>query len=134
VAHVPLQIVIDCDGVTDPSVIDAPLDVLVRIRSVSPAQVQQLRRVLHDLVRTTSRTVRIDLADVDELMAANVFAVVVGAARKAKTSGATVSVCCPPASLRRAFAVAGLADADPDHTAGHAYVFGTVTDDTAVAV
>jgi anti-anti-sigma regulatory factor len=134
VAPDPLQITIACDGVTEPSVMNAPLDVVVRVGTVSSAQIQQLRRVLHELVRATPRCVLIDLSGVDDVNAANVFAVVVGAARKAKAAGAVISVCSPPASLRRSFAVAGLAEAPVEDAAGYSYSYVFGTDDDAVVL
>lgn len=133
-AQVPLQISVECDGVDDPSVVDAPLDVVVRVCTVSSAHIQQLRRVLHELVRTAPRSVLIDLAEVDAANASNVFAVVVGAARQAKTGGAVISVCSPPSSLRRSFAVAGLAEAPSDTASAYSLVFGTATESAALAV
>jgi anti-anti-sigma regulatory factor len=133
VTHVPIQVTIDCAGDNDPSVAAAPLDVLVRVGTLSSAQLQQLRRVLNDLV-ASPRAVVIDLSGVDHTNASNVFAVIVGAARKAKSTGTTVSVCCSPANLRRSFAVAGLTEAPAEHSAAYSLVFDTAVDADVVAV
>jgi anti-anti-sigma regulatory factor len=134
VVHVPIQVTVDCAGDNDPSVAAAPLDVLVRVGTISSAQLQQLRRVLTELVASSSRSVVVDLADVDDANASNVFAVIVGAARKAKLTGASIRVCCSPANLRRSFAVAGLTEAPAEHTAAYSLVFDTAVDADALAV
>jgi anti-anti-sigma factor len=131
---VPLQVTLACDGVVDPDVSTAPSHVLVRVGPVTSEQVQQFRRVLHELVSTGLRTVVVDLTDLDEASGAIVFAVVVGAARKARSTGAELLVCCPPPSLRRAFGVAGLTEAPAEHTAEYSLVFAAASDSEAFAV
>jgi anti-anti-sigma factor len=134
VTHEPIQVSVECTGDEDPSVAAAPLNVLIRVGAVSSAQIQQLRRVLSELVATLPRSVVIDLTSVDVTSASAVFAVIVGAARKAKSTGATIRVCCAPANLRRSFAVAGLTEAPAEHGAAYSLVFDTPVEADALAV
>lgn len=132
--QVPVQVTVACDGVVDPSVSTAPAHVLVRVGPVTSEQVQQLRRLLHELVTTGPRTIVIDLTDMDVTTGAVVFAVIVGAARKARSTGAVIQVCCPPPSLRRAFGVAGLAEGSAGTTAAYSLVFTAPSAAEALAV
>ena len=123
--HGSLHISITCDGVADPPVDSAPLDVVISVGRTTSDQVQQLRRVLHELVATAPRSVIVDMSAADPDNAAIVFAVIVSAHRKAKSAGSTIQIVNPPETIRRSFAVAGLPETTIDNNARYTLVFDT---------
>ena len=103
-----MRVTVQCEPTEDPVLDNAPADVLVRPCVLGTDDLQQLRRVLHQLVTTTRRSITVDLSQIDELRRANVVAVLVGAAREARSTGTVLRVYAAPADLRRALFVAGL--------------------------
>ena len=103
-----MRIVVQCVPSGDPNLDQAPTAVIVRPCELETDDLQQLRRVLHTLVTTRQRHVVVDLSDVCALRRTNVVAVLVGAAREARTTRSTLHVYEPPADGRRALFVAGI--------------------------
>jgi anti-anti-sigma regulatory factor len=105
-------VTVQCQTDRDPDVEAAPQTVTVRPGELSADELQQLRRVLHALVTTGTRTVIVDLTQISQTRRTNVIAVLVGAARDARATGSTLLVHNAPADGRRALFVAGITELD----------------------
>jgi anti-anti-sigma regulatory factor len=114
-----------CESHQDPELSGAPTDVQVRPGTLRTDDLQQLRRVLHALVTTAQRTVTVDLSEVDDVRRNNVVAVLVGAAREARTTGSVLRVYDPPADQRRALFVAGLEEVFTADEPAYEVIVGT---------
>jgi hypothetical protein len=125
---------VQCRPGDDPPVDAAPDIVLVRLGRLAIPDLQQLRRILHALVTSAPRMVTVELADLDADHRANVLAILVAAARKARGRGSTIRVHSSPVDQRRPFAVAGIDEssvvAEPEYT----LTFGAMTTPVAAAV
>ena len=120
-----MQVVVQCQPREDPDLSNAPGTVSIRPGTLTCDDVSQLRRLLHTLVSTSPRTVIVDLADVDVVRRTNVVAVLVGAAREARTTHSSIRVCNAPNDQRRACFVAGIDEAS-HADAGFEIVVGTI--------
>jgi hypothetical protein len=121
-----VRITVQCQPDQDPLLDTAPAVVVVRPGLLGTDDLQQLRRVLHALVTTAPRTVTVDLSDLDDGRRSNVVAVLVGAARDARTTGSTITVHKPPIDQRRALFVAGIDAAPMVEEATYEIVVGTL--------
>jgi anti-anti-sigma regulatory factor len=128
-----VRITVQCEPDHDPALDTAPSQVVVRPCEFGPDDLQQLRRLLHTLVTTSPREVTVDLADVDALRRTNVIAVLVGAAREARTMSSVIRVLNPPADSRRALFVAGVEET-ASGDAAYEIVVGTPTVREVLAV
>jgi ABC-type transporter Mla MlaB component len=106
------------------SVTSAPQDVTIRLGRIGYAEVNELRRLLRELIRTAPRTVDIDLSGLDRTHKPAVFAVVIGAARDARNHGSTIRVRRPPTDLRRGFALARIAETAPATDSSYEVLLG----------
>jgi anti-anti-sigma regulatory factor len=131
-----MRVIVQSQPDIDPDLSAAPTHVVVRPGALTCDDVSQLRRVLHDLIGSAPRTVTVDLSDVDVVRRTNVVAVLVGAAREARSAQSTVRVYNPPLDQRRALFVAGI-DECAHADAAYEVVIGTLdvaVDDEPVAV
>ena len=120
-----MRVIVQCQPEIDPDLHGAPTSVLVRARALTCEELSQLRRVLHVLVTTRPRTVTVDLGNVDEERRTNVTAVLIGAAREARTKGSTMRVQSPPAEQRRALFVADIEEVGESDGSDYEVVVGT---------
>ncbi len=121
-----MRIIVECQQGEDPDLASAPATVVVRPADLCGDDVQQLRRVLHALVTTPGRTVVVDLSDVCALRRTNVIAVLVGAAREARTARSALQVAHAPADGRRALFVAGVEEVAAILEPAYEVVIGTL--------
>jgi len=129
-----VRVLVQCVAAEDPDLERAPADVVVRPYDLEPDDLQQLRRVLRTLVTTAARTVIVDLSDVGELRRTNVVAILVGAAREARTTGSTLHVVNAPADGRHALFVAGIDDVSAVPAPAYEVSVGTAPLPEALAV
>jgi hypothetical protein len=127
---------VQCEPTDDPVLDRAPADVLVRPCTLGTDDLQQLRRVLHQLVTTARRNVTVDLYQCDDIRRTNVVAVLVGAAREARLTGSTLRTYGAPDGGRHALFVAGIEEVGTVDEASYEVVVGkaTLPDQEYVAV
>lgn len=131
-----VRITVQCEPTDDPVLDRAAADVLVRPCTLGTDDLQQLRRVLHQLVTTARRNITVDLCQCDDVRRTNVVAVLVGAAREARTTGSTLRTYGAPAGGRHALFVAGIEEVGSMDEASYEVIVGktTVTEQEYVAV
>ncbi|MFL6238287.1 MAG: STAS domain-containing protein [Actinomycetes bacterium] len=129
-----MRVVVQCKADEDPDIGNAPAVVVVRPCALEVDDLQQLRRILHALVTSANRTVIVELSDVDVVRRTNVIAILVGAARDARSTGSTLVVHNPPNDGRRALFVAGIDEIAQVEGPTYEIVVGTATDCEPLAV
>jgi hypothetical protein len=87
-------------------------------------------------VTTARRNITVDLCQCDDVRRTNVVAVLVGAAREARTTGSTLRTYGAPAGGRHALFVAGIEEVGSMDEASYEVIVGktTVTEQEYVAV